>query len=411
MKKWGYMLVMVVLGIFLFRAGRAFFHRKEIGQTECKPPEGYVIRTIETALDPMQKDSDTINVAYYISKQFVASKPAVFYINGGPGASSAGQGEQILTEYQHSSLYHQFIFFDQRGTGCSSPYPDDISEMQLWGARGISHDLAAIVADLHVIPKNVVIWGHSYGAVAVAHFIQEHLVGPETLIMTGYALFDDARQWLFDREQQQVEYFEKTFSKSYYRIAENLRKKFRGRCVTGQDEKVCGSVVLDSLYRVAFQPSVLKGIFRDAKKGDYAQILTIAGGALSNVQQDALGFMDYTPGYRFGELCRNLLLNREFRKMLSRAVILECRFDGNAKWLGDVSKIKSLRPERISWDKISQVLRRKKSGGLNVLIGKDDYIAPLRTALRSEAKNYQKIRFSYWNVNHFDYSIARYLLP
>ena len=132
--------------------------------------------------NPADTSSPTIRVFYY-GKINANSIPTV-YFNGGPNASSHGDfsvltQRQRLFDPQHGI---SMIFIDQRGNGCSDPYPQGgsaaiLARLSYYGSRGIVADAEAVRAI--VWPgKKWIAAGQSYGGYIVHRYVTLH---PEAL--------------------------------------------------------------------------------------------------------------------------------------------------------------------------------------------------------------------------------------
>lgn len=92
--------------------------------------------------------------------------PMVIFLHGGPGADyQNGLNVKQLAE----DGYH-VIFYDQRGTGLSKRHPKNTYTIQLY-----FDDLTAVIAHYRKSPnQKVYLFGHSWGAILAAGYINEY---------------------------------------------------------------------------------------------------------------------------------------------------------------------------------------------------------------------------------------------
>ena len=103
-------------------------------------------------------------------------KPVVFF-NGGPSMDSHGSLIRLLQLPAFNSEA-SLILFDQRGTGCSSPYPSnpDTSDLNDYGSRKIVDDAESLREFLGL--QKWTAFGQSYGGLIVQRYLETH---PESL--------------------------------------------------------------------------------------------------------------------------------------------------------------------------------------------------------------------------------------
>jgi pimeloyl-ACP methyl ester carboxylesterase len=135
-------------------------------------PSDVVRDYVTVSEDPKNPNSPQLKIFYY-GKILVGKEPAVF-VNGGPGEDSHSQYKLLKNSTRVDPLWNQasILFFDQRGNGCSSGYPQGNSDEVL--ARDRFYGSSGIVADMEAIRKKLFpgqkwrVIGHSYGG-WVAH--------------------------------------------------------------------------------------------------------------------------------------------------------------------------------------------------------------------------------------------------
>lgn len=135
-------------------------------------PAGTNYGWVESSENPSDPTSPKLKIFYYGNFAADEKSPIVFF-NGGPSYDSHGSF-RVLSK---SQLWGKapLVFFDQRGNGCSSHYPQGdspeiLGRLRFYGSRGI-------VADAEVIRKHLFgdrpwrIFGQSYGAWIVHRYV------------------------------------------------------------------------------------------------------------------------------------------------------------------------------------------------------------------------------------------------
>src|SRR5262249_20382769 len=153
-----------------------------------------------------------------------------------------------------SSLGENFIYIDQRGTGCSDPYPSGVNEETMrrlthYTSRSIVKDAEAIRVKLLGENGKWRVFGQSYGGSIVHRYIQ---VAPEHLDAAyshGFALIDDIHQRYLQRLRSQLRVSKEYFRK--YPQDESLIRKIRqaiaqDNCFTDGRLRICGPNVIDA---------------------------------------------------------------------------------------------------------------------------------------------------------------------
>lgn len=150
------------------------------------------IEVPENWADP---DSRRLRIFYY-GRWGISADPAtpvVLVINGGPGYSSHRTYRAMAAGLRRSKL--SFVFFDQRGTGCSSSYPSPTDK----SASSLTHyGSKDIVRDAEAIRKVVIedglwrVFGHSFGARAALRYVADFPRSVEKAVIMGDSVGDDA---------------------------------------------------------------------------------------------------------------------------------------------------------------------------------------------------------------------------
>lgn len=191
------------LAVALFFAASA-----ESGGAETKACQSFIaslpsdykhgfVSVPENSEDP---NSPTLQIFYY--GKLIAGHAPVVVFNGGPTSNSWGDYSVL-----HSLTKEPLIFIDQRGTGCSSPYPevktqDDLPRLAFYGST-------EIVSDAEAVRKTLIgespwkIFGQSYGGMIVHRYVT---TSPNSIISAtshGFALTRDLFNTLAARIESQ----------------------------------------------------------------------------------------------------------------------------------------------------------------------------------------------------------------
>ena len=157
-------------------------------EKECKNfiaslPSGVMHDFIEVPEDPTDLRSPRLKIFFY--GRLIPGKTPILFANGGPGEDShsdfrvMNDPTSAVSEWANAPL----IFFDQRGNGCSSTYPqgnDDatLGRLRFYGSSGIVADAEAIRKHL-IGDKPWKMMGQSYGG-WIAH--RYAALAPKSLI-------------------------------------------------------------------------------------------------------------------------------------------------------------------------------------------------------------------------------------
>jgi pimeloyl-ACP methyl ester carboxylesterase len=226
--------------------------------------QDFVPGTLEVPEDwDHPETSPKIQVFYYYRKAFgeAEKRPPVVFFNGGPASDSHGSAE-LLAPLPFTAE-QAFVFLDQRGTGCSSPFPDSLDEataerLTRWGSRGIVGDAEAVRHHLFGDRK----WrayGQSYGGFIVHRYLEIAPEGLDRGIAHGASVMRDPISWMTVgvRSQQRVAAnFFARYPGDRARLAAARKAIPETECWKNKNDKVCGPVVLDSLtILLGFQSS------------------------------------------------------------------------------------------------------------------------------------------------------------
>lgn len=205
-------------------------------------PRDYQYGWFESEFAPGEPEKISI---FYFHKPVSGKTPTIFF-NGGP-LSPAWNGFVNLSSRSEGIW---FVFMDQRGTGCSSPLPkvlpeseENLFEVVNWGSAGIVRDAEILRAKLGVQRWNV--FGQSYGAIIVQRYVQSNSTSLLKAVAHGGATFEETRELLNWRYDQQLfviqRYFEK-FPQDRARVIQIFRQK-----TCSQKRNLCGAELLRQL--------------------------------------------------------------------------------------------------------------------------------------------------------------------
>jgi pimeloyl-ACP methyl ester carboxylesterase len=203
-----------------------------------------------------------INVFYYGSRKAGEDRPAVLFFNGGPSSDSHGSYETLGSDPRSEKF--DFVFIDQRGTGCSDPYPagagfEAAKRLAGYTSRAIVKDAEEIRKTVFGPDKKWSVFGQSYGGMIVHRYIA---VAPQAIAAAyshGYAVMTDQVEWMKYRILSQNRVAENYF-RQYPRdraALDALRSQIpAGKCFEDEGSRVCGPALLDALrHPLGFQDS------------------------------------------------------------------------------------------------------------------------------------------------------------
>ncbi|MGB0678769.1 MAG: alpha/beta fold hydrolase [Polyangiales bacterium] len=186
-------------------------------------------------------------------------RPALLYFNGGPGQSSHADVD-IIHEFLDASA--RLVFMDQRGTGCSSPYPppgdkDQIERLTNWGADAIVRDAQAIRgAVLGNDPWDKVL-GVSYGSIIAHRYLADAPQGVREVhaaLYPGSVEAQTALQETASFQQQQWLQLQTRFGNT---DAQRMRERWQeiaaqtrtsDDCLEGTVHRLCGAWFLHAYH-------------------------------------------------------------------------------------------------------------------------------------------------------------------
>lgn len=199
-----------------------------------------------------------ISVFYFFRHTASLKNPVVFF-NGGPGFSS----HSVFKNYENFVDMHStdkekdidFIFMDQRGTGCSSAFPkgidlQTIEKLKWYGSAGIVLD-AEVLRETLIGDRKWKIYGQSFGGHVVHRYVE---MFPESILKAyahGYAIGQtdfDASYARVAAHGRVLESYYKTYPLDRNRLAVlNKYLSDKSKCFLKNDVEVCGFEILYSL--------------------------------------------------------------------------------------------------------------------------------------------------------------------
>ena len=205
-------------------------------------------------------------VFYYYKKATLVNgqlKNPIAHYNGGPGYSSHGLNDLLeVARVKHQIKTElNFIFIDQRGTGCSSPYPRGIElsvlELLKWyGSQGIVYDSELIRQKL-VGSNKWKIFGQSFGAHIVFRYLSLFPQSISKAYAHGNAIGITDEDRSFYRIMSQY-----TVTESYLKVYPQDRKRLfafrlalsdKNKCLKNKIREYCGFEMMTPLiYSLGF---------------------------------------------------------------------------------------------------------------------------------------------------------------
>jgi pimeloyl-ACP methyl ester carboxylesterase len=146
---------------------------------QVKQKSDYQYAWVKSYEVPNNLNSTPIYIFTYFRIR-AGQRPIALY-NGGPMESSHSM---FLYISSLPGLDHSYVFLDQRGTGCSSPFPyktpEKVYDYGYWGTEGIVFDSERIRSALNIQKWDI--WGQSYGAFIVQRYLEKY---PESIRRAG----------------------------------------------------------------------------------------------------------------------------------------------------------------------------------------------------------------------------------
>lgn len=127
----------------------------------------------------------------------------IVYFNGGPGGTPHHAYTVFKTFPAAAGI--PFLYIDQRGNGCSSPYPTVSTNLAgavrlgRYGSRNIVHDAEAIRHTIFPDGRRWSVFGQSFGAAIVHRYIAIAPGALKKAFLQGDSLMNDGIAWSEDR--------------------------------------------------------------------------------------------------------------------------------------------------------------------------------------------------------------------
>lgn len=226
-------------------------------------PQDFFQDFVEVPENWNQPDGKKIKVFFY-GRQFQEGRTPTIFFNGGPGASSHSSYELMEknADYQARMQKISLIYMDQRGTGCSDPFPrgdaEALARLRHYGSRNIVLDAEYIRQHAFQGVKWAAL-GQSYGGDIVYRYLT---IAPEGLLAAhihGSTVGERQASEMSPRLQSQ-----KRISEEYFtvypqdRASVNYIRSALGStyCISNRINGACGPAILDgAVYLMAFRNS------------------------------------------------------------------------------------------------------------------------------------------------------------
>ena len=144
---------------------------------------------------------------------------------------------------------------DQRGTGCSTAYPEDLSlrgvqRLLHYGSRAIVNDSEALRKKLLPVGTPWKVFGQSFGGRIVQRYLEIAPMGLVSAHSHGYSIMSNDYQWTALRLLSQKRVFQdylKVYPNDEIQIFKIRKQIPDDQCFVSQATSVCGARVIDSL--------------------------------------------------------------------------------------------------------------------------------------------------------------------
>ncbi len=221
---------------------------------------GFFMKLIEVPLDWEDRNGNKkIRLFVYGFDSEANSASPIIFLNGGPLGSSHSSFKALVSGINKYNL--DVVFFDQRGTGCSTNLPeyeslDSIHDMKFFRTLEIAYDIDAIRQVLWNREQKIKLWAQSYGGFLAFRYLSIFGQYLSSIHVHGYTLMDDHVQWYINRFYSQKYVFEKFFE--MYPLAHVAYLKLKSKvdqntCYKTQYGLECGSKFLQSATAIIGQ--------------------------------------------------------------------------------------------------------------------------------------------------------------
>lgn len=193
-----------------------------------------------------------IEVFYYWNTGNFAGRTPIAFFNGGPTYDSHATFAAMKDAIERHRV--PFVFIDQRGTGCSTPYPRELNEATVkrlghYGSAAVVRDADAIRARLFGHQKWR-IFGQSAGGWMVFRYLELLPENIEAAYAHGAALNGDEVAEMVARLKSQRRVSENYFKRFPHDMAlwrEAQTRIPQDLCFSDGTTRICGPGILDAL--------------------------------------------------------------------------------------------------------------------------------------------------------------------
>lgn len=219
-----------------------------------KLPSNFNYGWASSQTNPTIGDLSPIYIFYYYANDRDKSQIPIAYFNGGPAMDSHSSLNTVLKIEEVLPSPLKIVLMDQRGNGCSSPYPKrgPLQDLFYWGTYGIVNDAEEVRKALGFEKWHV--FGQSFGANIAFRYLE---LFPERLLKVvahGAAPLEQTIDALQLRLEQQV-FFVKMLLEKYPQLRGQVRHIVRHRLCSAEVDPLtsrCGGNLIALLARRHF---------------------------------------------------------------------------------------------------------------------------------------------------------------
>lgn len=359
---------------------------------------------LEVPLDWSGQKEGSLKLFYFGHVQPGATN--VIYINGGPAFSG-----ELVWNFKMKAFSQRwekemgrplnFVFFNQRGTGCAGEFPKAIEDFRFYNSDSIAKDVEALRVHLMSQSKKTIVWGQSYGTVVAMKYYKEFGSRVDRVIATGPVVPKEySSEMMPERIVKQAQVLEDYF-RDYpqdRRLLQHLVNEIpRDFCIHMRDYYLCGRDTLhilaifhlskkkgeaswEGLHRFLAENIVVgKAISAPAlaqlrkELAHYSDIINTSGNG-----NEAIGFMDITYANHDELLARidHAMAKSGLKPLISEGEILRAELRDNGK-----RAIKeSMYILKDTTNKVSDLLKffdkERPSTPLDIFVGSMDQMTP-----------------------------------
>jgi len=234
-------------------------------------------QSVEVPEDWTKPDGKKINVFYYTNfdiSNVDCRTPGrtLVYFNGGPASPSHFDCKPILDALGQEM---RLVFFDQRGTGCSSLYPsgstaETVKTLMRYSSMAIVKDAEAIRKKILGPSSKWALAGHSYGSLVVHRYLQTY---PESIeeafaynLAIGVTPAEESKAQI-DSEKQLLREVPDNISAPLKAARNAIPNNF---CIRNEHGEICGPAILDGgLIAALREPEARKYVEHIALENPY----------------------------------------------------------------------------------------------------------------------------------------------